>query len=101
MKLNMLFIIALLFGPFQIRKAQGEECNVINQYYGSEYKGIIANNNRPSNNGLQGEPGKRGPKGARGFPGQKVSLFSCVTFFSSFTFLRASLRYYTRKLDDK
>ena len=78
MKLNMLFIIALLFVPFQIRKAQGEECNVINQYYGSEYKGIIANNDRLSNNGLQGEPGKRGPKGARGFPGQKVSLFLCV-----------------------
>ena len=78
MKLNMLFIFALLFVPYQICKAQGQECNVINQYYGSEYKGVFANNDRLSNNGLQGEPGKRGPKGARGLQGQKVSLFLCA-----------------------
>ena len=71
----MLFIFALLFVPYQICKAQGQECNVINQYYGSEYKGVFANNDRLSNNGLQGEPGKRGPKGARGHQGQKVSFF--------------------------
>merc|ERR1719489_163228 len=32
---------------------------------------MFANNDRLSNNGLQGEPGKRGPKGARGHQGQK------------------------------
>ena len=73
----LLIIVTTLVVPFHICKSQTQECNVINQYYGSEFKELALNfdNERPKNNGHRGEPGKRGPKGGRGMPGQKVSLY--------------------------
>jgi len=69
----LLIIVTTLVVPFHICKSQTHECNVINQYYGSEFKELALNfdNERPKNNGHRGEPGKRGPKGGRGMPGQK------------------------------